>query len=318
MNHTAFHTSTRRTGSRHRQPRCIALVDARFIDWLGGKDDADRTAPRLENLRPLLEQLMDDAELGADLVRVYWYGSEAPEPLPGLVFRCVAPETSDAGVSMVLSMSRDLMALAHQGACEQVLVASDDDRLLPVMDHVQTCGLQVGVLAEESAHDLAALTRTDPAWASVVRQADARWIVSSAELERHLWGEGASAPSMRRPSPHRDDTGLRNTRHRQNAQGPVDDGALRAHLGPMVAAWWSATEIDAQAELARQLPEQRGLPQEADRSLLLHLSQQLGRPLTLQEKKAMREIARDVVAGSEMSAQMPDGLPVSAPADTRE
>jgi hypothetical protein len=294
------------------------LVDARFIDWLGGKDDADRAAPRLESLRPLLEQLMDDADLGADLVRIYWYGSEAPEPLPGLVFRWVAPETSDTGVSMVLSLSRDLMALAHQGACEQVLVASDDDRLLPVMDHVQTCGLRVGVLAEESAQDLAALARTDPAWASIMRQADARWIVSSAELERHLWGDGASPTSMRRPSPNRDDTGMRNTRHRQSAQGPVDDGALRAHLGPMVAAWWTATEIGAQAELARQLPEQRGLPQEADRSLLLHLSQQLGRPLTLQEKKAMREIARDVVAGSDEPAQVPGALSVNAAADTRE
>ena len=318
MNHNTFQSSTRRTGSRHRQPRCIALVDARFIDWLGGKDDADHSAPRLENLGPLLEQLMDDADHGADLVRIYWYGSEAPEPLPGLVFRWVAPETSDTGVSMVLSLSRDLMALAHQSACEQVLLASDDDRLLPVIDHVQTCGLRVGVLAEESAQDLAALARTDPAWASIMRQADARWIISSAELERHLWGESASPASMRRPSPNRDEAGMRNTRHRQNSQGPIDESALRAHLGPMVAAWWSATEIGAQTELARQLPEQRGLPQEADRSLLLHLSQQLGRPLTLQEKKSMREIARDVVSGSEMPSHSLDISPISGAADTRE
>ena len=85
---------------------------------------------------------------------------------------------------------------------------------------------------------------------------------------------------------------------------------MRNHLGPMVASWWTHMESEAQAELARQLPEQRGLPQETDRSLLLHLSQQLGRPLTLHEKKAMREMARDVVNSSQMEISGPADIPV--------
>jgi hypothetical protein len=53
------------------------------------------------------------------------------------------------------------------------------------------------------------------------------------------------------------------------------------------------------------LPNSRGLPQEADRHLLLRLSQQLGRPLTTSEKKLMREMARDAALGGVGTAAAP-------------
>ncbi|MEK0417210.1 MAG: hypothetical protein RI949_1216 [Pseudomonadota bacterium] len=336
MHNSGYHHPARRSAQRPRQPRCIAFVDARFVDWLSGKEDAERGTVRLEGLRPLLENLLEEADVASDLVRIYWYGSQTPgspvwpaQPgssgpaaesaehrtgsdgdwLQGQVFRWVAPESTDTGVSMVLSMSRDLMALTQNGACEHVLVVSDDDRLLPVIDHVQSCGVQVCVLADESAQDLSSLARTDPAWASVLRQADTRMILPAADLERSLWGDGALGVNGKRNGSGRDDAGFRQARHRQGGGGQPDDAALRSHLGPMVASWWTGMEPDAQSELARQLPEQRGLPQETDRSLLLHLSQQLGRPLTLHEKKAMREITRDVVTGSESALSGPADIP---------
>ena len=320
MNNPSFHTSSRRPAHRVRGTRCVALVDARFIDWLSGKEDTEHPAPRREGLRPLLENALEAADLGAEVGRIYWYTSEVDvggsasaastsgglqghfdsDPLQGQVVRWVAPESVDTGVSLVLAMARDLYALAAHGACEQVLVASDDDRLLPVIDYVQSCGLRVCLLADESLHDVSALARTDPAWASVLSQADARVLVSGADLERCLSGSGLpTSPNHRRTTQAREDLGSRNARYRQGLQsGAADEEGMRSSLGPMVAAWWVGLDDDQQSDLARQLPEQRGLPQEADRSLLLHLSQQLGRPLTLGEKKLMREMARDVVAGS--------------------
>jgi hypothetical protein len=55
--------------------------------------------------------------------------------------------------------------------------------------------------------------------------------------------------------------------------------------------------VEDRQELEAELPTSRGLPQDADRHLLLRLSQQLGRPLTPGEKKLMRELARDTALG---------------------
>ncbi len=56
--------------------------------------------------------------------------------------------------------------------------------------------------------------------------------------------------------------------------------------------------MEDRQELEAELPTSRGLPQDADRHLLLRLSQQLGRPLTPGEKKLMRELARDTALGN--------------------
>ena len=78
---------------------------------------------------------------------------------------------------------------------------------------------------------------------------------------------------------------------------------MREALQPMISTWWDDLPVEDRQELEAELPTSRGLPQEADRHLLLRLSQQLGRPLTPAEKKLMRELARDTALG-------PQGGPV--------
>jgi hypothetical protein len=72
---------------------------------------------------------------------------------------------------------------------------------------------------------------------------------------------------------------------------------MRQTLQPMISTWWADLPVEDRQELEAELPSSRGLPQEADRHLLLSLSQQLGRPLTPTEKKLMRELARDTALG---------------------
>jgi hypothetical protein len=60
------------------------------------------------------------------------------------------------------------------------------------------------------------------------------------------------------------------------------------------------------------LPRHRGLPQEADRQLLLRLSQRLGRPLELAERKVMRDTARRLLEGLPQDDAEHDNEPETA------
>jgi hypothetical protein len=86
---------------------------------------------------------------------------------------------------------------------------------------------------------------------------------------------------------------------------------MRQALQPMISTWWDDLPVEDRQELEAELPTSRGLPQEADRHLLLRLSQQLGRPLTPAEKKLMRELARDTALG-------PRGGPVADAPDATQ
>jgi len=286
----------RRHGPRPRRgDRCIALVDARFIEWLAGQDGPPA---RRDRLGALLDAALAAADLPGDLMRVHWYTAQPDAPtLPGQVLRWVAPESADAGASLALAMARDLAALAENGACDQVLLATDDDRLLTAVDAAQLRGLRVHLLADDSALDLAALARTDGAWAALLKQADARVVVTAGEIERALWGDGEVSVAEHGPraGARANGAGPRQQRPRAGDRTPVDAGPIRDALEPMVSNWWGELPPEEQLALHAQLPPQRGLPQEADRQLLVRLSQQLGRPLSLDEKKVMRELARNAV-----------------------
>lgn len=286
------------------QERCIALVDARFLDWLCGKDSegGESQPARRERLQGLLEDALAQVQVAAQVVRVYWYSSHAAsQTIDGHLLRWVRPEAADGGVSLLQALSRDLAQLAQHRACEHVLVVSDDDRLLPAIDAAQLHGMMVHLLADESAADLAALARTDAPWVSLLRQGDRRVVVSSADLEQTLWGDGLA--------PHKAPRGR---------QGPAatEAGPLREALESMVTRWWAEVPESARQDLYAHLPNQRGLPQEADRQLLLHLSQQLGRPLAVPEKRLMRELARAVALADDGSPQglaPPEAAPLATP-----
>lgn len=324
----------RERGASHpARPQCVALVDAHFVSWLG--DHLDEEPPRRSLLNAWLETLIQKANFGLPLSRSYWYSHQGVRDVPGQVHRWVAAEAQDSGASLVLALSRDLLALAESGACEQVLLVADDDRLLPAIDQAQMRGLRVLVLADESAQDLNQLSKTEGAWAAMLRQADGRVIVETAQVEEFLWGEGEVPEGMLLPQqevnfgnrrdfgrdfarePQRE--GGRDFRESRSAWGdearqirprpmaPSDEEmqAAREHLQGQIQAWWTDLPELERRDIEIDMPPERGLPQEADRQLLNRLSQNLGRPLTVLEKKLMRGVARDVIVGEHGLASGP-------------
>lgn len=318
----AFTDTPLRRPVRARRERCVAMVDARYLAWLADQDDT--VGPRLDRLRACLEAALDAQGYPAELARIYWYASERPERVqPGMVHRWVAPETADAGASLTLAMARDLMGLAEHPGYDRVLLLTDDDRLLPVVDAVQLQGVSVCLLGDESAEDLDTLAKSDAAWSALLRQADERCIVRGQDLARAVWGDGtvmierSGTPHGRDGRDGREGRDVRDGRDwasrqegadhragRQRAIGPSPEEfqEMRQALQPMVDSWWQDLPVEDRQELEAELPASRGLPQESDRHLLLRLSQQLGRPLTTAEKKLMRELARDTALGTGSTA----------------
>jgi hypothetical protein len=201
----------------------------------------------------------------AQLARVYWYTSH-PEPATaaGQVVRKVPSETDDGGAGLVLALARDAQRLAQGGACAHLLLVSDDDRLLTTVDHLQHQGVQVHLLADRSAADLPALARTDPAWASLLKLADSRPMLDASEKAQRL-------------------------------RGQITPAAQSDTIQALVQRWLDSLPPAQRALFRATLPRERGLPQDADRELLVEISQHLGRPLQVPERKLMRELAREAL-----------------------
>jgi hypothetical protein len=307
---------------------CIALIESRFFNWLIGDaaDPSDTTpsqadspvqeappSPRARrNTEPLTEVLtrrLQAAGEHARIVRVLWYTCEpVPSPAPGQVVRLVPPDEADGGAGLVLAMARDALQLAEQRACEHLLIASDDDRLLATIDAVQGKGVRVHALADESAADLPLLAQSDPNWASLLRQVDSRLIWAEAD---------AAAPAGAVPAePFRRQHGERErwgARPRGFGAGSSFGEAEAVHAQAVmdtVQGWLADLTPAMWADIAAQLPLQRGLPQEADRELLQRLSQRLGRTVSVPERKLMRERARQG-----LEAQQEAAVPMAAAAD---
>jgi hypothetical protein len=330
------HAGARRPQGRFRRDRSIALVDARFVEWLCDRDEEDATPPQLGRWPEAAEYLLGATAGPTELVRTYWYTRQAVNDAGGAVtLRPVIAETQDAGASLVLAMARDLAALAHHGACDQVLIVCDDDRLLPAIDAAQLQGLQVVMMAEGASADMAAFTRQDASLAAMLRQADARLAIDGGWLDAVLYGpdddarlaeegrtgivdfRGRSAGPRAPQTPHGAERGPsrrgdmeRGPRHGggeghgdgddrrsrgRHQPDPSERAAMRERLTPMLQSWWDDLPHEDRQELQERLPAQRGLPQEIDRLLLLKLSQSMGRSLEPGEKVSMREVVRDLV-----------------------
>ncbi len=308
-----------------RVPTSIALIDGRFFHWLRGEGrappetaaqqpdaPAQQTSPpahplhRAEPLTETLTRHLQSVGEHARVVRIVWYDSEpVAAPATGQVVRLVPPDEADGGAGLVLAMARDALQLAEQRACEHLLIASDDDRLLATIDAVQGKGVRVHALADESAADLPLLAQSDPNWASLLRQVDSRLI----------WAEAAAAaPAGEVPvEPVRRQHGERErwgARPRGFGAGSSFGEAEAVHAQAVmetVQGWLADLTPDARADIAAQLPLQRGLPQEADRELLQRLSQRLGRTVSVPERKLMRERARQG-----LEAQQEAAVPMAA------
>ena len=268
---------TERRFGEHRGSSCIALIDGRFLMWLAqqGATGATGESVNRQGLLNLLSIALSQSGLDVDLRRIYWY-SDRPDGLvlDDQIVRLVQTHDADGGASLIRSLGHDLKQLAQQRACDHVLVASDDERFLALIDEAQLGGLSVHILADESARNMPQMVRTDPGWARLLAQADRRVVVNSQVLADMLQGKLPVGMGL-----------------------TVEDvEELRQSMHEVITAWWADEPEDLREDLRDALQVSRGIPQEVDRQLLLRMRQRLTRALSLPEKKMLRETLRAVVA----------------------
>ncbi len=258
---------------------CIALIDARFLAWLQGQTDTAQ-----DQVRPQLHALLSNAlahnGLELNLRRIYWYCDTPDEHVVGAqISRAVLPHSQDGGLSMLRTLGADLKRLAERGACDHLLVGSDDERLISLIDEAQLHGVSVHLLADEASRNMMQLNREDPGWARLLSQADQRVVLGAQALRE---GGSRHASSM-------------------HAVPAIDPEQLREQLNTVINTWWADEPEDLREELREELQNTRGIPQEVDRQLLLGVRRVLERALSFQEKKLLREMVRDLVLGPQVT-----------------
>jgi hypothetical protein len=268
---------------------CIALIDARFLAWLQGQTEAaqDKTRQHLHNL---LTGALNHHGLELNLRRIYWYSDSTDESVvDAQIARAVLPHSQDGGVSILRALGADLKRLAERQACEHILVGSDDERLLNMIDEAQLHGVAVHLLADEASRNMVQLQRDDPGWARLLAQADHRVVLGAHQ------GRDGAQPRHGNATVH--------------AAPAVDPEQLREQLNTVIHTWWNDEPEDLREELREELQNTRGIPQEVDRQLLLGVRRVLERALSFQEKKLLREMVREMVLGPQ-AAQAAGGEPV--------
>jgi hypothetical protein len=287
--------------------RLVALVDARFLSWLvaengpsateGGAAGGGRGEPVLRRrVAGFLIHAMREAGIHAQLHRIYWY-TDRPDGqmVDGQVVRTVAAVDPDGGLAMMRAIAHDMTQLAQHRGCDHLLIASDDDRLVASVDAAQQRGLLAHLLVDERLRDPRQLREDDAGWASLLAQGDRRVMVTGSMLAELAGGERSGGAGFSGPGGYGPSRGAA-------AETAVD----REMVESVVAAWWKEQDMPQRDLLHEALPKLRGLPQEADRELLMRLGQQLGRPLSVPEKKVMRETARAAIMATGDSADQPE------------
>jgi len=259
--------------------QCIALVDARFLVWLaqhtqsGPKQDAVNR----NGMAQFLNDALSHAGLDVEVKRIYWYSEENESlDVDGQIVRKVLSHDLDGGVSLLKSLGQDLRQLASHKACEHVLLATDDERFLTVIDDAQLTGMSVHILADEAARNMPKLHQTDPGWGRLLSQADQRIVVQPKALAEILQGSASKESSAAQEDPE----------------------LVRESMTEVIVSWWDDEPEDRREELRDALHISRGIPQEVDRQLLLRMRHRLTRALSLSEKKMLREIFRAVAFGT--------------------
>lgn len=258
--------------------KCIALIDARYLVWLAQHANSSAQIEQVNRqaLSNLLVNAMANAGVDVNLQRIYWYTEETePLDIDGQIYRRVFSHDLDGGKSLLQFMGRDLSRLAANKACDHILLATDDERMLSIIDEVQLAGLAVHVLADETARNMQKLHKTDPGWGRLMSQADRRIVVQANQLAEILNGSA------------------------KETQVPAEDPQfIRDAMTEVIVSWWDDEPEDKREDLRDELNINRGIPQEVDRQLLLRMRHRLTRALSLQEKKMLREIFRAVAFGT--------------------
>lgn len=251
----------------------MALLDARYLRWIARLDEPDAPASSTlsrERLNELVQNALQRAIGRASLLRVYWYADADDRMVCNDQALRLLPTADTDGSALVRQLTSDLQALVAGGRVDVILIGSDDDRLLSVMESAKLAGLTVCVLADERAQSMPRLMQQDPNWARLLREADRRVIVRSGELAHALGGQGGVS-----------------------TEDAPSEGFEETLLS-VVKAWWEDLTDDDRDGLREELPELRGLPPEVDRDLLLRGKNAMGRALNFHEKRVLRSQARDV------------------------
>ncbi len=271
--------------SRHDGSDCIALVDGRYLNWLLSADADAHAEDKLNRhaMHSVFGALLQQWGVNTDIKRVYWYSDKHDGQYPNdQVVRTVLSPKLDGGASMLRTLSSDLSQLVQNRACQHILLVTDDDRLTPLIDQAQLCGLSVHLISDESSRNLAKLSETDPGWARMLEQADRRIIMHAQAVRDILVPRHGSADSAPLQS------------FGPDSESP-DPELIRSKLNEVVQSWWDEEPEDLRMDLREELQDSRGIPQEVDRHLLLQVRKVLERTLSFQEKKLLREMVRATV-----------------------
>jgi len=273
--------------------QCIALVDARFLVWLAQHSQTGTKQEALNRygLAHFLTEALGQTGLEVDVKRIYWYSEENESlDVDGQIVRKVLSHDLDGGISLLKSLGQDLRRLADSKACDHVLLATDDERFLSIIDDAQLTGMSVHILADEAARSMAKLHQTDPGWGRLLSQADRRVVVQPKALAEIL--QGAS--------------------DKETNSVQEDPEVVRESITEVIVSWWDDEPEDKREELRDALHISRGIPQEVDRQLLLRMRHRLTRALSLQEKKMLREIFRAVALGTHASEGQQNSDPLTS------
>jgi len=254
----------------------VALIDHRYLNWLLGLNAESDPVHRFA-LSPVLSGVLEQVGVTAEGQRIYWYSEVRDDALPqGLIHRPVASRDSDAGASARTALAADLKALAERKAFRHIIVASDDQSLVSLINDAQLYGVSVHILADEASRQLEQLRKDDPEWADLLAQADSRLLLNEhaqRDLIQPRFGKGTRQPQAE------------------------DIESIRPILADVVQAWWNEEPEDLREDLREELQVSRGIPQEVDRQMLLQVRKALDRTLSFQEKKLLRDMVRATVLG---------------------
>ena len=266
-----------------RSGRCIALIDSNYMAWLlkqstdtDADTESEAQAYNRQALIPTLVQTLKQAGLALDVQRVYWYTDNPDSQFPqDQILRALDVTSGEPSEVAFSAMSADIARLSERKACEHLLIASDDDRLTASIDEAQLHGLNVYLLADESARHMDQLINEDPAWCRLLAQADRRvLLMPQAARELTAQPRAAAAPTATH-----------------------DPELVRTKLQEVVDGWWDDEPEDLREDLRDELRGSHGIPQEVDRHMLLRVRRALDRPLSFPEKKILREMVRNKVLG---------------------
>ena len=165
------------------------MLDARYLRWIAKLDEHDAASSSVlnrERLNDLVQHALNRAVGRVSLLRVYWYADSDDRLVCNDQALRLLPSADTDGSALVRQLTADVQALVSGGRVDAILIGSDDDRLLAVMESAKLAGLTVCVLADERAQAMPRLMQQDPNWARLLREADRRVIVRSGELAHAL------------------------------------------------------------------------------------------------------------------------------------